>query len=129
MCLLFRRAACHRARERSTISSAGRDVSSPYGRRWPLVDFGENRIEAPQTSEARSKRNLDHRQIGFVEQTLRPLHPGGSPNLGRAGSQMPFEQASEVARSDAEPFGQRFNAFVIQRTVADQAHRPFHRRP
>jgi hypothetical protein len=42
---------------------------------------------------------------------------------------MSFEQASEVARSDAEPIGKRLNAFVIERTVADQAHRPFHRRP
>jgi hypothetical protein len=57
------------------------------------VHLRKDRIETTQAAEPSSRRNLDHRQFGIVQQSLRPLHTRGLGNLTGAGAEMFFEQS------------------------------------
>jgi hypothetical protein len=62
------------------------------GRGTP-VHLGKDRIETAQAAEPSSRCNLDHRQFGIIQQSLRPLYTRRLGNLTGAGAEMFFEQS------------------------------------
>jgi hypothetical protein len=98
------------------------------GRGTP-VHLRKDRIETAQAAEPSSRCNLDHRQFGIVQKSLRSLHPCGLGNLTGAGAEMFFEQSGQMSRPDANAIRERVNRRIIECALADQSHRALDGRP
>jgi len=70
--------------------------------RRSAVDFGKDGVEAAKTAETCAHRDLGHRQIGIVEQSLCALHPRGLCDLHWA---PPRISATPVSNRLIEMFG------------------------
>lgn len=100
----------------TTWSTSAPDLS------WrPSVHFCERSVEPTQTAEPRAHGNLRHWKIGLVEHALRALHTHGLGDLNRACFEMSLEEPGQMARADAEPLGEGFDAIMIEGTIFDQA--------
>src|SRR5262245_29832883 len=96
-------------------------------RGWrPPVDFAKNGIEPPKAAKTGTHRNVSHRQVGLVEQSLGTLNAGSLCHLRRTGTNVLFKEPAQVPGPDTQPVSKDFDTALIERTVVDQAHGSFH---
>jgi hypothetical protein len=90
------------------------------GRR-SVVNDDKSGIHAPSTFESRTGGNVGYRKARLIEQSFCALDAPAQGDLQRRCFEMLPEQAGEMARADAEPFGKLIDAGVIERTLIDHA--------
>ena len=106
----------------------GDDLPAERARR-PAEEVLERLVEAPHAAEPRRQGDLGHRQAGVVDQLLREQHASRLGDRHRRGAEVLHEQASELARADAESLGERIDAglVAVERAVGDQREAARHR--
>ena len=110
--------------KRSGLLTAGPSdsLTSPDLTGLSLVDFSENSIESSDAAKAGAKGDLRQRQVGLVNEPLRPLHAHGLGNLQRTRSDVLLKQSAQMTGADSKPGGNFLHAALINRTLMDQPH-------
>ena len=110
------------------LRQCGDDFPAERARR-AVEEVLERLVEAPHAAEPRCQGDLGHRQAGVMDQLLREQDASSLGHRHRRGSEVLHEQASEMARADAESLGERIDAglLAVEGAVGDQREAARHR--
>ena len=89
--------------------------------RAALEDGANLGVEAPEAAKAGRGGDVDHREVGLVEELLREMDAPRAGDRERRGSELVDEEPAQVAPADAEARGEIVDPGAVEAALVDEA--------